>query len=72
MRGRRYKTAKGPLIVVSGECKALASAKNVPGIDVVEISKINAELLAPGTHAGRLTLYTQAAIQKADKEKLFM
>jgi large subunit ribosomal protein L4e len=68
MRGRRYKTATGPLIVVSNP---LAAAHNIPGIDVVEVSRINAELLAPGAHAGRLTLYTQAAIQKIDKEKLF-
>ncbi len=72
MRGRRYKTAKGPLIVVSGKCKAMTSAKNIPGIDIVEISRISAELLAPGTHPGRLTIFTQAAIQKMEKEKLFI
>jgi large subunit ribosomal protein L4e len=71
MRGRRYRKTNGPLIVVSGSCKALASAKNVPGIDIVTINNINAELLAPGTHPGRLTLFTQAAIQKLEKEKLF-
>src|SRR5574341_1268710 len=58
MRGRRYKKATGPLVVVSGNCKAMKAAKNVPGVDVVEISRINAELLAPGTHPGRLTLFT--------------
>jgi len=72
MRGRRYKTSKGPLLVVSGDCKILTSAKNIPGIDIVEVSRINANLLAPGTHPGRLTLFTQAAIEKIDKEKLFM
>ncbi|MEM3154702.1 MAG: 50S ribosomal protein L4 [Candidatus Woesearchaeota archaeon] len=72
MRGRRYKTAKGPLLVVSGACKALKSAKNIAGVDVVEVKRVNAALLAPGAHPGRLTLYTQAAIQKIDKEKLFM
>ncbi|MBW2970204.1 50S ribosomal protein L4 [Candidatus Woesearchaeota archaeon] len=72
MRGRKYKRAKGPLIVVSENCSALKAAKSIPGIDATEITKINAELLAPGTHAGRLTLFTQAAIQKLDKEKLFI
>jgi len=72
MRGRKYKTRKGPLLVVSKECKLLKSAKNIPGLDVVEVSKLNAELLAPGTTMGRLTLFTEAAIEKLEKEKLFM
>ena len=53
-RGRRYKRAVGPLLVVSEKCEAFKAAKNVAGVDVVEISKINAELLAPGAHPGRL------------------
>ena len=71
LRGRRYKRSVGPLLVVSGTCKAMKAAHNIPGVDVVEVSRINCELLAPGTHPGRLTLYTQAAIQKLDKEQLF-
>jgi len=71
MRGRKYKTATGPLLVVSGKCKTLHAAQNLPGIDTVEVNKINAELLAPGSHPGRLTLFTETAIQKIDKEKLF-
>jgi len=72
MRGRKYKRSKGPLLVVSGKCEVFKSAKNIPGLDVVEVKRINSELLAPGTHPGRLTLYTKTAIQKIDKEKLFM
>lgn len=70
-RGRPYQKAKGPLLVVSQQCEAVNAAGNIPGVDVVVVNKLNAELLAPGTHAGRLTLYTQAAIQKMDKEQLF-
>lgn len=70
-RGRKYKTSKGPLVVVSGACEALKSVSNAPGVDIVEVTKVNAELLAPGTHAGRLTLFTKTAIEKIAKEKLF-
>jgi large subunit ribosomal protein L4e len=72
MRGRKYKKPKGPLIIVSKECKMLQTAKNIPGVDVVLVNSVNAELLAPGTHAGRLTLMTQAAVEKLEKENLFM
>lgn len=72
MRGRPYKIAKGLLLIVSGKCNVLKAAKNIPGVDATEVIHINTEILAPGTHAGRLTLYTQAAIQKIEKEKLFL
>lgn len=71
-RGRRYKRAKGPLLVVGENCSLSKAAKNIAGIDIVEIKKINTELLAPGTEAGRLTLFTENSINKLEKEKLFM
>ena len=63
-RGRPYIHKKGPLIVVSGPCKLLDSAQNIPGIDVVSAQKVNTLLLAPGSKPGRLTLYTQGACTK--------
>ena len=63
-RGRKYKTPKGPLLVV-GEDKGISlGARNHPGVDVVVVDNLNAELLAPGTHPGRLTVYTKSAIEK--------
>ncbi len=72
MRGRKYRVKKGPLIVV-GENKGLCDAvSNITGVDVVEAKNLNIELLAPGIHAGRLTVWTRSAIEMLDKEKLFM
>lgn len=63
-RGRKYKTPKGPLLVV-GEDKGISmGARNHPGVDIVVVDNLNAELLAPGTHPGRLTIYTKSAIEK--------
>jgi large subunit ribosomal protein L4e len=70
-RGRKHKMKTGPLFVVSKECSLMQSAKNIPGVDVVQVKNINAELLAPGCHAGRLTLWTDAAIDILANEKLF-
>ena len=72
MRGRKYQRRKGVLIVTSGDCPLLKAAKNVPGVDVVEVRALNAELLAPGTDAGRATLWTEKAVQKLAEDKLFM
>jgi large subunit ribosomal protein L4e len=71
LRGRLYKKRKGPLIVVSKECDLVRSARNIGGIDVVEVENLNAELLAPSTQPGRLTLWTASSIDKLEKEALF-
>ncbi len=71
-RGRKYKKSKGALLVVSGKCPLLKAADNIPGIDVVEIKNINTELLAPGAQPGRLTLFTDTAVEALEKDKLFM
>tara|TARA_Y100000034_G_C6856299_1_gene389190 strand:- start:200 stop:1003 length:804 start_codon:yes stop_codon:yes gene_type:complete len=71
VRGRKYKKKTGPLIIVSRKCKLLKSGINLPGVEIVDIKNVNVELLAPGTHAGRLTIYTESAINKLEKDKLF-
>jgi large subunit ribosomal protein L4e len=71
-RGRKYKRKTGPLLVVSDTCKLSKSAANIPGVSVINIKELNAEALAPGTIPGRLTLFTDNAIEKLIKEKLFM
>jgi len=71
MRGRKYKRKVGLLIVAAKKSSILKSASNIPGVNVVEVKKLNTELLAPGMKTGRTTVWTQAAIEKLSKEKLF-
>jgi len=71
-RGRKYQRKKGLLLVVSEECPLLKAAQNVPGLDVVIAKSLNAELLAPGAMPGRVTLWTEKAIDLIQKEKLFI
>lgn len=70
-RGRRYKKRKGPLVVVSADCPLASAAINLEGVEVVEVNYLNAELLAPGAHPGRLTIWTEGAVERLGKEKLF-
>ncbi|MCW4006698.1 MAG: 50S ribosomal protein L4 [Candidatus Bathyarchaeota archaeon] len=63
-RGRKMKQAVGPLIVVSQNKGLMGAAGNLPGVDVVAVDNLNAELLAPGTHPGRLTLWTNSAVEQ--------
>jgi large subunit ribosomal protein L4e len=64
MRGRRKKRAVGPLLVVAENGGIMRAARNIPGMDVVKVNNLNVELLAPGTHPGRLTMWSKSAFEK--------
>ena len=66
-RGRRIKQAVGPLIVVAENRGLVDAASNLPGVDVATVNNLNAEMLAPGTYPGRLTLWTNGAIEQLYK-----
>ena len=66
-RGRRTKRPRGPLIVVSKDQGIGRALRNLTGVDVVQASNLNVEDLAPGTHAGRLTVWTKSAIESVEK-----
>jgi large subunit ribosomal protein L4e len=66
MRGRKYKKGKGPLIVVGEDNGIGYAARNLPGVEVTDVYSLNAELLAPGAHPGRLVIWTQSAIEQLD------
>jgi large subunit ribosomal protein L4e len=63
MRGRKYRTPKSLLLVVSEKCGLDKAARNVPGVDVVTAKDLSAEDLAPGGDLGRLTVWTKPAIE---------
>lgn len=62
-RGRRYKVPKSILIVSDGG-NIFKSARNLPGVDVVEPSQLNIIHLAPGGVPGRLMLITENALKE--------
>ncbi|MEM2878619.1 MAG: 50S ribosomal protein L4 [Candidatus Hadarchaeales archaeon] len=64
MRGRRYRSKIGPLIVISQDRGISKGAGNLPGVDVVGVRRLSTEMLAPGGRPGRLTIWTKGAIEK--------
>ena len=65
MRNRKYRTPVSVLIVVADNernAPIFKSAANIPGVTVEEVKTLNTSILAPGGDAGRLTVYTKAAI----------
>ena len=70
-RGRKYKTPRGPLIIIEKNSPLVKSASNLMGVDICTVDSLNAELLAPGTVPGRLAIWSLDAINKLEKEKLY-
>ncbi len=66
-RGRKYKNPVGPLFIVDRTSNFCKAVKNLPGVDIVHVNYLNAEMLAPGTHAGRLTIWMEKTIEIIDK-----
>nr|AJS12862.1 50S ribosomal protein L4P, large subunit ribosomal protein L4e [uncultured archaeon] len=64
LRGRKKITKKSLLLVVSDINDISKAVSNVPGVDAINVKKLNADVLAPGGHVGRATLFTVKAIDE--------
>ncbi|MEM5804399.1 MAG: 50S ribosomal protein L4 [Candidatus Aenigmatarchaeota archaeon] len=62
MRGRKYRTKTSFLFVVSSDKGIGRAASNLNGADVCNVRNLNIGLLAPGCEGGRLTIWTESAI----------
>ena len=58
---------KSAIIAVSKDAPVLKAARNIAGIEVVKVSDLSVEKLAPGAKAGRLAIYTEAALAEVSK-----
>jgi large subunit ribosomal protein L4e len=61
-RGRVRRTPRSLLVVTSGPGKALGF-RNLAGVEVVPARRLATEDLAPGGSAGRLTMFSRAAVE---------
>nr|CAD1819830.1 unnamed protein product [Ananas comosus var. bracteatus] len=67
MRNRRYISRKGPLIIYGTEGSKIVKAfRNIPGVDVANVERLNLLKLAPGGHLGRFIIWTRSAFEKLD------
>jgi large subunit ribosomal protein L4e len=63
-RGRKYITPKSILFVVKDKSHLSKALKNLPGVDIVRPQGLNAYVLAPGGHPGRLLVMTEGALNE--------
>lgn len=65
-RNRRYSTRRGPLLVLANANGAEKAFRNIPGIEIANVERLNLLQLAPGGHLGRFVIWTKSAFEKLD------
>ncbi|MFH0815249.1 MAG: 50S ribosomal protein L4 [Methanobacteriota archaeon] len=63
MRGRRYRTPKSLLVVVSNRTTIERCFRNLPGVEIATPRELNLEMLAPGGDPGRLMVISKKALE---------
>ena len=63
VRGRTYKHRVSALFVVQKKQGAERAFRNFSGINVADVASLNVNDLAPGTHPGRLTIWSESALK---------
>jgi len=64
MRGRRHTMRRGPLIVYANDDGCTKAFRNLPGVELAHVDRLNLLQLAPGGHLGRFVIWSQAAFQR--------
>lgn len=63
-RNRRYVTRKGPLVVFAEDNGITQALRNVPGVELCHVERLNLLQTAPGGTFGRIIVWTESAINK--------
>lgn len=69
-RNRRHVQAKGPLIIHNKDREnnsIFPAFRNIPGVEICHVNRLNLLQLAPGGHLGRFIIWTQSAFAQLDK-----
>jgi len=66
MRNRRYTLRRGPLVIYKENDGVEQAFRNLPGVELCCVSRLNLLQLAPGGHMGRFCVWSQAAVDELD------
>lgn len=64
MRNRRRISKLGPLIIYGKDQGLTKAFRNIPGVSLISVNKLNLMKLAPGGHVGRFCIWTESAFQR--------
>jgi len=64
MRNRRHVQRLGPLVVYNEDKGITRAFRNLPGVDLAHVERLNLLQLAPGGHVGRFIVWTKGAFDR--------
>merc|ERR1712087_836826 len=65
-RNRRYVMRRGPLVIYKTNDGVERAFRNLPGVDLCCVDRLNLLQLAPGGHMGRFCVWSKSAIDELD------
>ncbi|KAJ3055919.1 hypothetical protein HK097_008728 [Rhizophlyctis rosea] len=66
LRNRRHRQRRGPLVIYGEDQGIVKAFRNIPGVELANVSRLNLLQLAPGGHLGRFVIWTQSAFEQLD------
>lgn len=66
LRNRRHVQRLGPLIVYKNDNGITRGFRNIPGVELINVDRLNLLKLAPGGHLGRFLIWTKSAFERLD------
>lgn len=57
----------GPLVVYNRDDGIVRAFRNLPGVELAQVERLNLLQLAPGGHMGRFVIWTQGAFERLDE-----
>ena len=67
LRNRRHRQRRGPLVVYNEDKGIVRAFRNLPGVELVNVRRLNLLQLAPGGHLGRFVIWTEGAFGLLDE-----
>jgi large subunit ribosomal protein L4e len=67
MRNRRHVQRLGPLVVYNEDQGIVRAFRNLPGVELAQVERLNLLQLAPGGHMGRFIVWTKAAFDRLNE-----
>ncbi|RNA04149.1 60S ribosomal L4 [Brachionus plicatilis] len=66
LRNRRRIMKRGPLIVYNKDNGITRAFRNIPGVTLINVERLNLLKIAPGGHLGRFCIWTESAFRRLD------
>jgi len=66
MRNRRRIQRRGPLVIYNKDNGICRAFRNIPGVTLICVDRLNLLKIAPGGHVGRFCIWTESAFKRLD------